>query len=133
MKIASMVEKESSIENEKPMVSSVIYNRLKENMKLQIDPTLLYAKKLNNDFSNNITDKDLFGDTRVNSKYNTYYWKGMPPTPICNPGLSSIVAAIYPEKTDYLYFVAYKDKKKGHIFTSNYENHKKNVDTNQKR
>ncbi|MEO2069304.1 MAG: endolytic transglycosylase MltG [Desulfurobacteriaceae bacterium] len=118
--VASIVEKETSLEEEKPIIASVIYNRLKRKMKLQCDPTVLYAYKMKG------VEKDKLhkGDTNIASPYNTYYIKGLPKTPICNPSLSSIKAAMYPKETPYLYFVA---KCKGHIFSKSYNQHLKAI------
>jgi UPF0755 protein len=116
--VASIVEKETSLLEEKPIIAGIIYNRLIKGMKLQCDPTVFYAYKV----AGIEKEKLHRGDTLFPSPYNTYYIKGLPPTPICNPGLDSIRAAIYPEKTQYLYFVA---KKRGHIFSKSYNQHLK--------
>ncbi len=116
--VASIVEKETSLSEEKPIIAGIIYNRLAKGMKLQCDPTVFYAYKVTG-----IEKKKLHkGDTSFPSPYNTYYIRGLPPTPICNPGLDSIKAAMFPEKTQYLYFVA---KKQGHIFSKSYNQHLK--------
>ncbi|SMP10602.1 UPF0755 protein [Desulfurobacterium pacificum] len=116
--VASIIEKETSNEKEKPLIASVIYNRLTKGMKLQCDPTVFYAYKMAG-----IEKKRLHrGDVDFPSPYNTYYVRGLPPTPICNPSLSSIKAAMYPAKTQYLYFVAYGNK---HLFSKSYNQHLK--------
>ncbi|TCK04653.1 endolytic transglycosylase MltG [Phorcysia thermohydrogeniphila] len=118
--VASIVERETNVKEEKPIIAGVIYNRLIRGMKLQCDPTVYYAYK-----KAGIKKKKLHrGDTSFPSPYNTYYVKGLPPTPICNPGIDSIKAAMYPEETRYLYFVA---AEKGHIFSTSYNQHLKNI------
>ncbi|MCQ2550895.1 MAG: endolytic transglycosylase MltG [Clostridia bacterium] len=96
--ISSIVEKEAGLEKEKPLVSSVIYNRLKKGMMLQMDSTVSYLLK---DNRVNLTNQDI----AIDSPYNTYKYDGLPPTPIGNSGASAIKAAFNPEKTDYLFFV----------------------------
>jgi UPF0755 protein len=118
LNLASIVEKETQIDAEKPVVASVYLNRLKRKMRLQADPTVIYGSK---NYQGDITYKML----REKNEYNTYVIKGLPKTPIANPGLASIVAVANPVKTSYLYFVA--DGKGGHIFSENYAEHKKNV------
>lgn len=97
--LASIIEKEAQSDSERPRISSVFHNRLKHKWKLQADPTVLYA--LGNP-ERLLTKSDL----RTDSPYNTYIHKGLPPGPIANPGINSIIAALRPEKTDYFYFVA---------------------------
>ncbi len=122
MVIASIVEKEAKFDKDKPMVASVIYNRLKKNMSLQMDSSVIYALKTLNLWNGTMTRKDIF----VKSPYNTYMNHTLPPTPICNPGVHSIEAAINPAHTDYLYFV---DDKDGHlIFNKSLKNHQKAVE-----
>ena len=115
--IASILEKESCA-NEREKISGVIYNRLKNNMFLQMDSTTIYGLK---NFNGNLKKKDL----RDSSLYNTYMHKGLPPGPISNPSRNSIFAAAHPEEHDYLYFVA-KDKC-SHEFSTNYDDHLKAV------
>jgi len=119
--VASIVEKETGVEEERPLVAAVIYNRLIRGMKIQCDPTVIYALKLKG------IEKDrlLYKDLKVDSPYNTYLYKGLPPAPICNPSLSSIKAALYPAEVNYLYFVA--DGKGGHTFSESYNQHLKAV------
>ncbi len=121
--IASILEKESCA-NEREKISGVIYNRLKNNMLLQMDSTTIYGLK---DFNGNLKKKDL----RDSSLYNTYMHKGLPPGPISNPSRNSIFAAAQPEEHDYLYFVA-KDKC-SHEFSTNYDDHLKAVKKYQSR
>jgi len=97
--MASLIEEEATEKADREKISSVFYNRLKKNMPLQTDPTVLYAL-------NRHKEKVTYKDLRVNSPYNTYRHKGLPPGPIASPGEQSIKAALNPEKTDYLYFLA---------------------------
>ena len=115
--IASILEKESCA-NERKKISGVIYNRLQNNMLLQMDSTTIYGLK---DFNGDLKKKDL----RDSSLYNTYMHKGLPPGPISNPSKNSIFAAAQPEEHEYLYFVA-KDKC-SHEFSTNYDDHLKAV------
>ena len=116
--IASVIQKESANIEEMPLVSSVIYNRIKKGMKLQMDGTLNYGK-----YSHiRITPKRIRQD---NSIYNTYKHKGVPPVPVCNVSFDAIRAAIFPAKTDYLYFM--KSKSGTHDFACNYSTHLDNI------
>ncbi|MDQ6961469.1 MAG: endolytic transglycosylase MltG [Mariprofundaceae bacterium] len=120
--IASIIEKETRIETERPLVSAVIYNRLRLGMPMQMDPTVIYGLyQVDGDFSGNLRRVDLKRDT----PWNTYVHKGLPPTPICHPGASSLRAAAKPADVDFLYFVA--DGSGGHAFASNHRQHLKNV------
>lgn len=110
--IASMIEKEARIDKERPIIASVIFNRLNIDMKLQIDATVIYAMGEH-------VEKVLYSHLKTDSPYNTYKNYGLPIGPICNPGLSSIKAALKPEKTDYLFYVLQKDGT--HYFTNNYD------------
>lgn len=120
--MASVIQKEAASIKEMPIVSSVIHNRLKKKMALQMDGTLNYGK-----YSHiKITAKRIKEDT---SSYNTYKNRGIPKNPISSVSLSAIKAAIFPDKTDYLYFV--KDEKTGlHNFTSTYNDHVKKINRN---
>ncbi|MEX2326358.1 MAG: endolytic transglycosylase MltG, partial [Pseudomonadales bacterium] len=100
--LASIVEKESGYEPDLPRIASVFLNRLSRNMRLQSDPTVIYGI---DEFDGNLTRSDL---ARAND-YNTYTVRGLPPTPICNPGLASIRATLNPEPSGFLYFVARGD------------------------
>lgn len=110
--IASMVEKEAKVPEERPVIASVIYNRLKAGMKLQICSTVQYAL-------GEWKPKLSYSDLEVNSPYNTYKINGLPPGPICNPGFESISAALSPSSTDYLYFIL-TSPDGHHSFTSDY-------------
>ncbi|OGT36208.1 MAG: hypothetical protein A3F11_06595 [Gammaproteobacteria bacterium RIFCSPHIGHO2_12_FULL_37_14] len=107
--VASLIEKETHVEAERPMIAGVIINRLKKNMLLQIDPTVIYG--MGEHYQGKITKKDLIQDT----PYNTYVHKGLPPTPIAMPSMSSIQAALHPIQHQYYYFVALG--KQGHQFS----------------
>lgn len=100
--LASMVEREAMVAEEKPLIASVFLNRLKVGMPLQSDPTAVYGVKV---FGGGVTREDL----QRKSPYNTYQIKGIPPGPIGNPGFDALVAVLEPAKTDYFYFVARKD------------------------
>ncbi|HAV40262.1 MAG: endolytic transglycosylase MltG [Aquificota bacterium] len=119
--IASMIEKETAKPEEKPLVSAVIYNRIKKGMKLQIDPTVIYALKRRGLWKGKLTLEHL----RIDDPYNTYYYFGLPPSPICNPGLESLKYALEPAPVDYLYFVA--DGSGGHYFSKNFSDHSRKV------
>lgn len=116
--MASIVEGEVQIDEERPIVAGVYYNRLRIGMLLQADPTIQYIIK---DGPRRI----LYRDLKIDSPYNTYKYAGLPPGPINNPGKASILAALYPAKHSYLYFVA--DGKGGHVFTSNQRDHQRAV------
>ena len=120
--IASIVEKETALAKERVWVSAAIHNRLRKNMRLQMDPTVIYGMyRTQGTFDGNIRRKDLRADT----PWNTYTRSSLPPTPICNPGAESLRAAAYPANVDYLYFVA--DGTGGHAFASTLEEHNANV------
>ncbi|MFN8008208.1 MAG: endolytic transglycosylase MltG [Terriglobia bacterium] len=121
MTMASLVEKETGLDEERPLVAAVFYNRLRRKMPLQCDPTVIYAALLNGDFKGKIYQSDL----QSNSSYNTYLRLGLPPTPISNPGIRSIEAALFPANVDYLYFVS--NNQGGHIFSKTLEEHLKAV------
>ncbi|AQS03757.1 endolytic transglycosylase MltG [Clostridium beijerinckii] len=110
--IASMIEREARVPGDRPLISSVIYNRLEKDMKLQIDAAVIYALGYHVDV---VLNKHL----EVDSPYNVYKYKGLPVGPIANPGLDCIKAALLPEKTDYLYYIMKDDG--SHYFTNNYE------------
>ncbi len=116
--LASIVEKEAKVPAERKLIAAVYLNRLKKGMRLQADPTAVYGTKA---WVTNITAKDL----RRSSPYNTYLHKGLPPGPIANPGQGAILAALYPENVDYLFFVAQGDG--SHYFSSDYGAHEKAV------
>jgi UPF0755 protein len=100
--MASLIEKEVRQDSERPLVAGVFVNRLAKNMTLATDPTVIYAALLDNRWRGTIYASDL----QSPSPYNTYKHTGLPPGPICNPGLASLRAAMHPARTDYLYFVS---------------------------
>jgi UPF0755 protein len=115
--VASMIEKETEFDEERPIIAGVIINRLNKHMQLQIDPTVIYG--LGTRFNGTIYRKDLIAYT----PYNTYVIKGLPPTPIAMPGLESIMAVAHPQHHDYLYFVAKHGKDGPHQFSKNLNAH----------
>ncbi|HEX2719743.1 MAG TPA: endolytic transglycosylase MltG, partial [Candidatus Deferrimicrobium sp.] len=117
--IASIIEKETGLEEEKPIVSAVIRRRLALGMPLQMDPTVIYGVKR---FDGTVTRKDL----RTAGPYNTYLNLGLPPGPIANPGLASLAAALNPSKTEYLYFVSKNDG--SHTFSRTLPEHLRAVE-----
>jgi len=119
--MASIVEKETAADNERPEVASVFYNRLERRMALATDPTVIYAALLNNRYRGTIYRSDL----QFESPYNTYRNAGLPPGPICNPGKASLQAAMHPANTQYLYFVS--DNQGHHNFSRTPEEHARNV------
>ncbi len=114
--LASIIEGEAIYDSERPRISGVYHNRLKKRMRLQADPTIQY---IINDSPRRLLNKDL----KIKSPYNTYMNHGLPPGPINNPGIESIKAALYPEKVDYLFFVARGDGY--HTFTKTEKEHNK--------
>lgn len=127
--MASLVEREAVVPSERPLVAGVFYNRLREGMLLQTDPTVQYAVASSQQDSQKrygwwktaLTKEDL----AIDSPYNTYLHPGLPPGPICNPGLASLKAAVEPVATDYLYFVAKQDGT--HAFAKTLDEHNDNV------
>ncbi len=118
--LASIVEKESALPEERPRVAGVYANRMKINMPLQADPTVIYG--LGPRFDGNLRRAQLDDS---NNLYNTYKLPGLPPGPICSPGLSAVKAALAPEENNYLYFVARGDG--GHVFSTNLNDHNRAV------
>ncbi len=122
--LASIIEKETGQASERPVIASVFLNRLKKGMRLASDPTVIYG--LGN-FNGNLTRKDLITYT----PYNTYVIKGLPPGPICNPGLGALRAVLYPAETDYIYFVSKNDG--SHFFSRSLSEHNRAVRFYQKK
>ena len=110
--VASVIEKEARVDEDRPLIASVIYNRIKEDMPLQIDATVIYAHGY---YIDNVRNRHL----AIESKYNTYLHKGLPVGPICNPGAPSIKAALNPANTNYLFYLLASDDE--HYFTDNYD------------
>jgi UPF0755 protein len=113
--VASMIEKETDREDERELISGVVLNRLRKNMRLEIDPTVIYG--LGKQYHGRLT----LAQIRKKTKYNTYLNAGLPPTPICMPGEPSVYAALHPRASDYLYYVSKNDG--SHIFSVNYHQH----------
>lgn len=124
--LASIVETEAQLPQERPVVASVYMNRVRRHMLLGADPTVIYAMKLAGRWNGNIRKADL----QMPSPYNTYKTPGLPPGPIANPGLASLRAAAAPATTPYLYFVARNDG--SHVFATSNEEHNRNVEKYQR-
>lgn len=122
--LASVIEKETGLATERSLVSGVFHNRLRRNIPLQSDPTVIYALE---SFDGNIRKADL----SVDSPYNTYKVRGLPPGPIANPGLAAIQAALYPTASDFVYFVSRNDG--SHKFSATLAEHNKAVNKYQRR
>jgi UPF0755 protein len=119
--LASLVERETPKPDERPVVAGVFENRLSKGMRLQCDPTVIYALELIGQYKGSLTGADL----QIDSPYNTYAHGGLPPGPIGNPGEVALRAAMTPAKTNYLYFVA--NTEGGHFFSATLEEHNRNV------
>lgn len=119
--MASLVEREVHIDAERPIVAGVFENRLAANMPLQTDPAVAYASQLRGTWTGAIHQSELHSD----SPYNTYTHTGLPPGPVCNPGLAALKAALHPAQTDYLYFVA--DANGATKFSKTIDEHNQNV------
>ncbi|WP_438434417.1 endolytic transglycosylase MltG [Gorillibacterium sp. sgz500922] len=123
--VASLVEREAAVPAERPQIAGVIYNRLKQDMRLEIDATVQYAL---GGTKERLYEKDL----QVESPYNTYRNTGLPPGPIANPGLASIEAALNPKASEYLFYVTKKDGSREHLFAKTYAEHLKNIEESKK-
>ena len=121
--LASIINKETPIFNERKKIAGVYLNRLKKKIKLQADPTVIFAIKNENKKFDTIIRRVLLSDLKINSKFNTYKIRGLPPGPICMPDLSSIEAVLNPEKHDYIFFVADPDKPGYHNFSKSLKMH----------
>jgi UPF0755 protein len=119
--LASIIEKETAVADERPLVASVYYNRLSKNIALQADPSVIYAELLKGAYGGALHHADM----RFPSSYNTYTHAGLPPGPIGNPGKSSLEAALHPANTDYFYFVS--NGNGHHRFAHSLEEHNRNV------
>lgn len=119
--MASIIEKETAVPEERPLVASVYYNRLQDKIALQADPSVIYAELLQGSYGGALHHADM----QFKSDYNTYTHPGLPPGPIGNPGKTSLEAAMHPATTQYLYFVS--NGNSHHRFASTLEEHNKNV------
>jgi UPF0755 protein len=120
--MASIVEKETAVPDERPLVASVYYNRLAKDMALAADPSVIYGELVQGKYSGALHHEDMQSE----SPYNTYLHTGLPPGPIANPGRSALQAALHPSTSDYLYFVS--DANGHHRFARSLEEHNRNVD-----
>ena len=123
--LASIVEKETGVPDERPLIASVFANRLARGMRLESDPTVIYGIP---DFDGNLRRSDL---ENGENPYNTYQIRGLPPGPIANPGIASLRAAAHPADTGYLYFVSRNDGT--HVFSRSYRDHVNAVNRYQRR
>lgn len=121
--LASLVEKETGIPGERPTVASVYANRLAQGIRLECDPTVIYAALIENRYRGTIYKSDLENP----HPYNTYRHPGLPPGPIASPGRASLNAALHPADTPYIFFVAKAGGGGGHEFTTNLSDHSKAV------
>lgn len=126
--MASLVEKETPVRSDRPLVASVLANRLREGIPLMTDPTVIYAAMLENRYRGTIYQSDLHS----RSDYNTYQHAGLPPGPICSPGAASLQAAMHPATTNYLYFVADAAAAGHSRFAATLEEHQRNVNAYRK-
>lgn len=120
MTVASLIEREVVLDEERPIIAGIIYNRIAQKMHLQIDATVQYALP---EHKERLLEKDL----EIDSPYNTYRNPGLPPGPIAAPGMASLRAALYPEKTKYLFYVTKKDGSNGHLFAETFRQHQRNI------
>ncbi|WP_339710135.1 endolytic transglycosylase MltG [uncultured Kriegella sp.] len=126
MSLASIVHKETAKVDERPRVAGVYLNRLRKNMLLQADPTVIYALKLHTNDFDTIIKRVLYKDLEIDSPYNTYKYAGVPPGPITMPDISAIDAVLNPEKHDYYYFVANVENFGYHKFAKSLAQHNRN-------
>ena len=124
--LASVVQKESQKSDERPKVAGVYINRLKRKMKLQADPTIIYALKLKYENFDTVIKRVLYKDLKIKSPFNTYLKRGLPPGPITMPDLSTIDAVLNYERHNFLYFVANPNQPGYHLFATNARSHNKN-------
>lgn len=129
--LASIVQKESAKADEQPVVAGLYLNRLKQGMKLQSDPTVIYALYERDGFDKQIK-RVLKKDLKIDSPYNTYFYKGLPPNPICIPEMSALMAVLNSKTHDYIYMCAKEDFSGYHNFTKSWSEHKRNAKRFQK-
>lgn len=125
--LASIVQREAIIADEQPIIASVFFNRLVSGMRLDSDPTVQYVlgyQSAENTWWKNPLTRD---DLQIDSRYNTYVYSGLPPAPICNPGIEALNAVAYPAQTGYFYFRAKCDGSRRHAFSVTYEEHLQNA------
>ncbi len=127
--LAAIIQKETQKVDERPRVAGVYLNRLRRKMKLQADPTVIYAMKLKHENFDKVIKRVLYKDLKIKSPYNTYRYKGLPPGPITMPDISSIEAVLNPERHRYLYFVANPNQPGYHLFAKNGREHARNKKT----
>jgi UPF0755 protein len=125
--LASIIEKEAQLNEERPIIAGVYTNRLTRGIALYADPTVIFAKKLEGSWDGNLRKADL----KMDSPYNTYRYPGLPPGPICSPGLASLEAARAPAQVPFLYFVSRNDG--SHVFAATLSEHNRNVNEWQRR
>ncbi|GAP15014.1 conserved hypothetical protein, YceG family [Longilinea arvoryzae] len=125
--LASIVEKEGVVDDERPMIASVFYNRMQAGMNLDSDPTVQYALGYNAAQQTWWTNPLSLDDLKTDSPFNTYVYNGLPPHPICNPGLTALQAVAYPAQSPYYYFRARCDGTGTHAFAKTYEEHVQNA------
>ena len=121
--LASLIERETPVSSDRPMIASVFENRLHKRMPLDTDPSVIYAALLEKRYRGTIYASDL----KAKSPYNTYIHTGLPPGPICNPGIPSLKAAMHPSTSDYLYFVSDPENAGHSRFAATLQEHRKNV------
>ncbi|MBL7163086.1 MAG: endolytic transglycosylase MltG [Anaerolineales bacterium] len=125
--LASIIEREAIVDDEMPMIASVFFNRLAIGMKLETDPTVQYAIGYNHTQGRWWTNPLSLADLQINSPYNTYLHPGLPPGPICSPGINALRAVAFPAQTPYYYFRATCDGSGRHFFAETFEEHKANA------
>lgn len=125
--LASIVQREAMVEDEQPMIASVFLNRLRNDMRLESDPTTQFALGYHSEQKTWWTNPLSAADLDIDSPYNTYIYKGLPPGPISNPGISAIQAVAFPAQTDYFFFRARCDGSGRHNFAETYQEHLQNA------
>jgi UPF0755 protein len=125
--LASIIQRESIVQAEMPMIASVFYNRLRAGMKLDSDPTVQYALGYNQKKGTWWTNPLSLDDLKTNSPYNTYLYPGLPPAPIANPSLEALKAVAFPAESPYFYFRAACDNSGTHVFSVSFEEHVNNA------